>query len=79
VWAGIFLGLAACVHVARAGFDTYVSIDHPAIQYYKAPVDDPVYRLGKKLESGELKLQFAGDGLAWLPSLLKGLDINPDS
>ena len=61
-WAGISIGLAVCVHVARAGFDTYVSIDHPAIQYYKAPVDDPVYRLEKKLESGEVKLQFAGNG-----------------
>jgi hypothetical protein len=78
-WAGISIGLAVCAHVAHAGFDSYVSIDHPAIQYYKAPVDDPVYRLGKKLESGEVKLQFAGNGLAWLPSLLKALDINPDS
>ena len=79
MWAGILLGLAAGVQAVRAGFDSYVSIDHPAIQYYKAPVDDPVYRLGKKLESGEVKLQFAGNGLAWLPSLLKALDINPDS
>ena len=75
----IAAGLMVAFGAAYAGFESYVSIDHPAIQYYKAPVDDPVYRLGKKIESGEVKLQFAGNGLSWLPSLLKALDINPDS
>jgi hypothetical protein len=78
-WLAAGCGLAMFLTVARAGFDTYVSVDHPAIQYYKAPVDDPVYRLGKKIESGEVKLQFSNNGLAWLPDLLKTLDINPDS
>ena len=73
------LCLGVVITMARAGFDTYVSVDHPAIQYYKAPVDDPVYRLGRKIESGEIKLQFSPNGLSWLPGLLKALDINPDS
>jgi hypothetical protein len=79
LWGVTTFFLAIALNLARAGFDTYVSIDHPAIQYYKAPVDDPVYRLGRKIASGQVKLQYSGEKLSWLPSLLKALDINPDS
>ena len=79
LWGALPLSVVAAITAASAAFDTYVSIDHPAIQYYKAPVDDPVYRLGKKIEAGEVKLHFNTNGLAWLPALLQALEINPDS
>lgn len=40
--------------------------------------NDPVARLEHRLETGEASLEY-GPGLGYLPSLLKLLDINPDS
>jgi hypothetical protein len=56
----------------------YVPLDHPAIQYAKAP-DDPVARLEKRLESGQAKLDFSDKGWGYLPSVLKQLGIATDS
>lgn len=52
--------------------------DHPAIQYQKPP-DDPVARLAKKVESGQVKLDYAADGFGYLTALLKQLGLNVDS
>lgn len=52
---------------------------HPAIQYLQSPVDDPIARLAKKVESGTVKLEYRGGGLGYLPSLLEHLGVNPDS
>ncbi len=77
----ILLGAA----LAIAGHDTITEetsilpIDHPAIQYAKAELQDPVSRLDRDLESGKAKLEFSPDGFGWLPSLLKHLDLNVDS
>ena len=57
----------------------YIPLDDPAIQYAQRPLDDPVARLEKRLQSGEVKLETAPNGLGYLPSLLKLLDVNPDS
>jgi hypothetical protein len=57
----------------------YVPPDHPAIQYSKQPPNDPVARLSKKIESGQVKLDYAPGGLGYLPSLLKQLDVPVDS
>jgi hypothetical protein len=56
----------------------YVPLDDPAIQY-AAPASDSVARLEKQLESGKAKLDYAPNGLGYLPSVLKALDINIDS
>src|ERR1035438_6377034 len=53
--------------------------DPPPIQYGDIPVDDPVARLAKQIESGNAKLEYASGGLGYLPSLLKNLNINVDS
>lgn len=74
------LGLALAAGVAVwAGLDgSYVvPSDHEAIQYTKAPVDDAVARLQKRIASGEVKLEYHAD-LGYLPSLLENLDI-PES
>lgn len=56
-----------------------VPIDHDAIRYSKAPVDDPIHRLGQKIARGEVKLEFEDNGMGHLRSLLKQLNVNIDS
>jgi len=56
----------------------YVPLDHPAIQYAQTP-SDPIARLEKRLESGRAALDYSPNGLGYLPSVLKQLDINTDS
>ncbi|MES1256943.1 MAG: hypothetical protein ABUS51_00875, partial [Acidobacteriota bacterium] len=51
---------------------------HPAIRYWTA-ADDPVARLQKKLEAGTAHLDYVDDGRGYLASVLKNLDISPDS
>ena len=56
----------------------YIPLDSPAIRYTQEP-SDPVARLEKRIESGEAKLDYAGEGLGYLPSVLRLLGINTDS
>jgi hypothetical protein len=56
-----------------------VPLDHEAIRYSKAPVDDPIARLGGRLARGEVKLEFENNGMGHLRSLLKHLGVNIDS
>lgn len=58
---------------------TFIPPDHPAIQYNDRPLSDPITILSKKLESGEIKLQPLPEAPGYLPSVLKSLNINPDS
>src|SRR5262249_27367906 len=53
--------------------------EHPAIQYDKAEVRDRVSRLEQELQSGRVKLEKREGQTGYLPSLLKALQINPDS
>ena len=78
----VLLAVAAAVTVlvAQQLEDTfYIPLDDPAIQYGERPVDDPVARLQQRLESGQAKLEVAPNGWGYLPSVLKQLNINPDS
>jgi hypothetical protein len=65
----------------NAGQDVDMSIspDHPAIRYFKAPVDDPVARLAKRIDKGEVTLDYVPGPLGYLPGLLKNLDIDTNS
>ncbi len=74
----IILGAAVYAFAELSG-SYLVPIDHESIQYGKAPVDDPIHRLGKRIAKGEVKLDFADDGMGHLRSLLKALDVNLDS
>jgi hypothetical protein len=44
-----------------------------------AVLNDPVANLGRRIEGGDVKLDYATDGWGYLQSLLKHLDINVDS
>jgi hypothetical protein len=73
------LVFAAGYSFAGLSGSTPVPLDHESIQYDKAPVDDPVARLGRKVASGEVKLEFEDYSMGHLRSLLKRLGINVDS
>src|SRR5215468_9814190 len=76
------MALFACCFVLTADAQNYASklpIDHPAIHYLQGPLDDPVTRLAKRLESGKAQLEFREGGLGYLPNLLEHLGVNPDS
>ena len=72
------LALAALLKADLSG-SFLLPLDHDAIQYAKAPVDDPVARLAQKVARGQVKLDFDEDGFGYLRSMLKALDLNIDS
>jgi hypothetical protein len=72
-------GLALCSATAAIDLDVRVPPEHPAIQYLLTAPDDPVARLAKRIDKGEIKLDYIPGRLGYLPSLLKNLNINPDS
>jgi len=69
---------AGFVYAGFSGSDI-VPLDHEAIQYSKAPVNDPVARLGQRIARGEVKLDYEENGMGHLRSLLKHLGVNIDS
>jgi len=75
----VLLGIALAQGAEAQVYASTLPADHPAIHYFQGPLDDPVSRLAKKIESGEAKLEFRDGGLGYLPSLLEQLGVNPDS
>lgn len=67
--------LSVAAHIEEI---TYLPNDHPAIQYVQQPPDDPVARLGKRIESGDVKLDYSPE-FGYLPALLKQFGLNIDS
>ena len=57
----------------------YIPLDDPAIRYHQRTARDPIARLEDKLEAGRAKLDYASNGLGYLPSLLAALDVKVDS
>ena len=77
--AGAAVLLAAAGLLAERLEDTiFIPLDHPAILYAGATTD-PVGRLAKRLDAGQLKLDYAPNGWGYLPALLKQLGISTDS
>ncbi len=75
------VSVAAPLAVRAGGMDPnyVVPIDHPAIDYLKAKADDPITRLARRLQSGEVKLDYRDDGFGYLESVLAALGIARDS
>lgn len=72
-------GLAIAAATAGLDVDLRIAPGNPAIEYFKAPTDDPVARLAKRIDNGEVKLEYIPGRLGYLPGLLKNLNINVDS
>src|SRR4051794_8981952 len=70
--------LSATAWAAAVDETVILSNDHPAIQYQNPP-NDPVAQLAAKVESGQVKLDYANDGWGYLRGLLKQFGINIDS
>jgi hypothetical protein len=67
--------LALAAHIEEI---TILPNDHPAIQYAQTPPDDPVARLQKRIENGEVKLDYSRES-GYLTALLKQFGLNIDS
>lgn len=74
LWAGMPVGLA----IAGLSGSYLVPIDHEAIQYSKAPVDDAITRLQRRIDSGEVKLR-SEENFGYLRSVLSALGVSPAS
>ncbi len=70
--------LAASTLLAQRRDVFVASRDHPAINYSRGAVSDPVSQLARSLETGAVKLQFDGPN-GYLKSLLTALDIPIES
>lgn len=77
VAGGVLLAGAAWLLADRLEDTFFIPLDHPAILYSGATAD-AVGNLGKRLESGQVKLEYAPTG-GYLAALLKQLAINTDS
>lgn len=77
IFLAAFLGVGAAL--AEFGGSYLVPLDHDAIQYSKAPADDPIARLGRSVAQGEVKLDFETNGMGHLRALLKNLGVSIDS
>ena len=73
------LGAVVTAAIAAIDVDVRIPPEHPAIQYLQTTPDDPVARLAKRLDKGEVKLDYIPGRLGYLPSLLKNLNVNADS
>jgi hypothetical protein len=71
-WLPVFVPAA----VALAGLSSsyMVPLDHDAILYAKGAVDDPVFRLQRRMDAGEVKLKYE-DEFGYLRSVLRELKV----
>jgi hypothetical protein len=72
-----FAGLPVGLAIAGLNGSYLLPIDHEAIQYSKAPTDDAITRLQRRIDSGEVKLQ-SDDNFGYLRSVLHALSV-PES
>lgn len=74
----LIFGLSA-VAFAGLGGSFLVPLDHEAIEYTRRPTTDPITSLNGKLKSGEVKFKFQDDGMGYLQSVLKALNVPVES
>ena len=76
-WLALGCMVAGFASGQTPGETGLILIDHPSIQYDTRPLDDRITRLARDLATGKVVLSPTADG--YLPSLLRALDVNPDS
>jgi hypothetical protein len=74
--AGTLASAAFLLGELGGAFDA--SLDHPAIQYAQRTANDPVAKLNRKLQAGQVQLKFAGAS-GYLRSVLDALDVPLES
>lgn len=75
----LILAAFALVACGQTLDEALAPVDHPAIRYYQGALDDRVTRLTRDIQNGKTKLEPRTDGTGYLPALLQGLGVNPDS
>jgi hypothetical protein len=70
--------LTGAAGFAELGDTLAPKLDHPAIQYFTGPVNDPVSELNRKLQSGQEHLKFEGPQ-GYLRSVLAALNVPIES
>jgi hypothetical protein len=76
VAAGILASGALLLGELGGAFDA--PLDHPAIQYAQRAANDPVAKLNRKLQEGQVQLKFEGAS-GYLRSVLDALDVPLES
>ncbi|HEY1496082.1 MAG TPA: hypothetical protein VGF49_16130 [Candidatus Solibacter sp.] len=74
----IVLGTFAASRGHAQGYASNLPVEHPSIRYPLGPVEDPVSRLARALETGSRRLPYR-EGAGYLAGLLDALGISPDS
>ncbi len=74
----LLAGMPVCLALAGLNGSYLLPLDHEAIQYSKAPVDDAIARLQRRIDAGEVKLQ-SDDNFGYLRSVLRALDVSESS
>jgi hypothetical protein len=72
------LAAGSLVALAGLGGSYIVPLDHEAIQYVKHPVDDPIARLQKQIDSAQVRLSY-DDEHGYLRAVLRALDVPVES
>ncbi len=71
-WLWIFIPVAA--GLAGLSGSYMLPLDHEAIQYSKAPVNDPISKLQRRIDAGEVQLRYE-DEFGYLRSVLQALNV----
>ena len=79
ILALLAIALPAIASAIEQDYKENIRPDHPAIQYFLTPGNDPASKLAVRLHSGNLKLEGVEEPLGLLRELLKHLGIEPDS
>jgi hypothetical protein len=74
----VSIAAGAVIGLAGLGGSYVVPLDNDAIQYTTRPVDDPISRLQKEIDSGKLRLNY-DDTHGYLGSVLRALDVPQQS
>lgn len=74
-----FLTLALLVAADDFSGSFVMSYDEEPIFYARPPAADPIAQLQRRLDAGDVKLEFQPGGRGWIDSLLKALQISPTS
>ena len=78
-WRSVLAGLIpAAVAVAGLSSSYMLPLEHDAIQYTTGAVNDPVARLQKRIDAGEVKLQYEEE-FGYLRSVLRELKVAQSS
>ena len=72
------LALSVSATLAELSETLPPALNHPAIDYFSKPVNDPVSRLNRNLKDGKAQLKFEGPA-GYLRSVLQALNVPVES